>query len=139
MQAIPEKRRGFTNLAKNGIKLVEQALETGFRSRSAKVWILAEKSDYKDFIRMYVVSDFFRRKRMKDRLGEIFSMLEDNGAKDVMAKISLCVPLTKREYDKEFGLGLLRGPLAGVGLKRAVRKMKSRSKAQKLALVRARN
>jgi len=126
-------------LAKNGIKLVEQALETGFRSRSAKVWILAEKSDYKDFIRMYVVSDFFRRKRMKDRLGEIFSMLEDNGAKDVMAKISLCVPLTKREYDKEFGLGLLRGPLAGVGLKRAVRKMKSRSKAQKLALVRARN
>jgi len=126
-------------LAKNGIKLVEQALETGFRSRSAKVWILAEKSDYKDFIRMYVVSDFFRRKRMKDRLGEIFSMLEDNGAKDVMAKISLCVPLTKREYDKEFGLGLLRGPLTGVGLKRAVRKMKSRPKAQKLALVRARN
>jgi hypothetical protein len=126
-------------LAKNGIKLVEQALETGFRSRSAKAWILAEKSDYKDFIRMYVVSDFFRRKRMKDRLGEIFSMLEDNGAKDVMAKISLCVPLTKREYDKEFGLGLLRGPLTGVGLKRAVRKATAHTKTRKLAVAQARN
>jgi hypothetical protein len=126
-------------LAKNGIKLVEQALETGFRSKSAKVWILAEKSDYKDFIRMYVVSDFFRRKRMKDRLGEIFSMLEDNGAKDVMAKISLCVPLTKREYDKEFGLGLLRGPLTGVGLKRAVRKAAAHTKTRKLAVAQARN
>jgi hypothetical protein len=126
-------------LAKNAIKLVEQALETGFRSRNAKVWILAEKSDYKDFIRMYVVSDFFRRKRMNDRLGEIYSMLEDNGAKDAIVKISLCVPLTKREYDKEFGLGLLRGPLTGVGLKRASRKTAARTKTQRLAVAQARN
>jgi len=126
-------------LAKNGIKLVEQALETGFRSRSARAWVLAEKSDYKDFIRIYVVSDFFRRKRMKDRLGEVFSMLEDNGAKDIMVKISLCVPLTKRESDKEFGLGPLREPFTSVGLKRAVHKTAPRGKARKLTLAQARN
>jgi len=126
-------------LAKDAIKVVELALETGFRSRGAKVWILAERSDYKDFIRMYVVSDFFRRKTMKDRLGEIFSMLEDHGAKGEIVKISLVVPLTKREYDKEFGLGLLRGPLTGVGLKRAGRKTAARTKTQKTAMAQARN
>jgi hypothetical protein len=126
-------------LAKNAIKLVEQALETGFRSRTAKVWILAEKSDYKDFIRMYVVSDFFRRKKMKDRLGEIYSMLVENGARDVMPKISLCVPLTKREYDKEFGLVLLRGPLPGAGRKKTARKRAVRAKTPKLAVAQARN
>jgi hypothetical protein len=126
-------------MARNGIKIVERALESGFRSKGAKVWVFAEKSDYKDFIRMFVVSDFFRRKRQKDRLGEIFSMLEENGANDAIAKISLCVPMTKREYDKEFGLGLLRGPFLGVGLRKAGRAMKSRPKTQKLALVRARN
>ena len=126
-------------MAKDGIKIVERALESGFRSKGAKVWILAEKSDYKDFIRMYVISDFFRRKREKDRLGEIFSMLEQNGAKETIPKISLCVPLTKREYDKEFGSGLLRGPLLGVGLRKTARQMKSRQKPQKVALVRARN
>jgi hypothetical protein len=124
-------------VAKNAIKAVEQALETGFRSRGARVWILAEKSDYKNFIRMYVISDFFRRKRTKDRLGEIFSILEENGAKDAIANISLCVPMTKREYDKEYGLGFLRGPLLGAGLKKAVRKAVSRQKNQKLAQVRA--
>ena len=126
-------------MAKDAIKIVELALETGFRSRGAKVWILAERSDYKDFIRMYVVSDFFRRKTMKARLGEIFSMLEDHGAKDEIMKISLVVPLTKREYDKEFGLGLLRGPLTGVGLKRAGRKTAARARTQKTALAQARN
>jgi hypothetical protein len=124
-------------VAKDGIKIVKQALESGFRSKGARVWILAEKSDYKDFIRMYVISDFFRGKREKDRLGEIFSMLEQNGAKEAITKISLCVPMTKREYDKEFGRSLLRGPFMGVGLQKAARERKSRPKAQKLALVRA--
>jgi len=111
----------------------------GFRSKGAKVRVFAEKSDYKDFIRMFVISDFFRRMRPKDRLGEIFSMMEKNGAKDVIAKLSVCVPMTKREYDKEFGLGLLRGPFLGVGLKRAGRKTASRAKTRKLALAQARN
>ena len=126
-------------MAKDQIKIVERALESGFHSKGVRVWILAEKSDYKDFIRLYVISDFFRGKREKDRLGEIFSMLEQNGAKDAIAKMSLCVPMTKREYDKEFGLGVLRGPLSGVGLQKAGRKVKSRPRTQKLALVRARN
>ena len=126
-------------MAKDGIKIVERALESGFRSKGAKVWVLAEKSDYKDFIRMYVISDFFRRKREKDRLGEIFSILEQNGAKDAIAKISLCVPMTKREYDKEFGRGLLRGPFLGIGLKKTRRPRKTRSKQQKVAMVRATN
>ena len=126
-------------MAKDAIKLTEQALEIGFRSRSAKVWILAKKSDYKDYIRMYVVSDYFRRKRMKDRLGEVYSMLEDNGAKDVMGRISLCVPLTKREYYKEFGLGVLRGPLPGDGRQKTARKTATRAKTRKLAVAQARN
>lgn len=124
-------------MAKDRIKIVERALESGFRSKGVKVWILAEKSDYKDFIRMYVISDFFRGKREKDRIGEIFSMLEQNGAKDAIGRMSLCVPMTKREYDKEFGLGVLLGPLSGVGPQKARRKLKSRPKTQKLALVRA--
>jgi len=126
-------------MARDGIKIVERALERGFRSKGAKVWVFVEKSDYKDFIRMFVISDFFRRKREKDRLGVILSMLEENGAKDSIPKISLCVPMTKREYDKEFGLGLLRGPFLGVGLKRAGRKIASRPKTQKLAVAQARD
>ena len=90
-------------LARNGIKIVEKALEKGFASKGAKVSFFTEKSDYKDFIRMFVISDFFRSKTDKERLGEIFSILEENGAKDAIAKISLCVAMTRREYDREFG------------------------------------
>ncbi|HME00334.1 MAG TPA: hypothetical protein VKM93_23745 [Terriglobia bacterium] len=90
-------------MAKNGIKIVEKALDKGFKSKGAKVYLVTEKSDYKDFIRMFVVSDFFRSKTNKERLGEIFSMLEENGAKGAIAKISLCVAMTNREYDREFG------------------------------------
>jgi hypothetical protein len=137
MSALLEGFRGFTVVAKDGIKIVERALESGFRSKGARAWIFAEKSDYKDFIRMYVISDFFRRKKEKDRLGEIFSMMEENGAKDAIPKISLCVPMTKRECDKEFGRGLLRGPFLSVGLQKTGRAMKSRPKVHRLAQVRA--
>jgi len=90
-------------VARNGIKIVEKALEKGFASKGAKVSFFTEKSDYKDFIRMFVISDFFRSKTDKERLGEIFSMLEEYGAKDAIAKISLCVAMTTREYAREFG------------------------------------
>jgi hypothetical protein len=126
-------------MARDGIKIVERALESGFRSKGAKVWVFAENSDYKDFIRMFVISDYFRRKREKDRLGEILSILEDNGAKEVLPRISLCVAMTKREYDKEYGLGVLRGPFLGVGLKKTGRKMKAHPRTQKGALARAKN
>jgi len=65
-------------VAKDGIKIVEEALKTGFAS---KVFFFTEESDYKDFIRMFVISDFFRGKTDKERLGEIFSVLEENGRK----------------------------------------------------------
>jgi hypothetical protein len=90
-------------MAKDGIKIVEKALEKGFASKGAKVFFFTERSDYKDFIRMFVVSDFFRNKTGKERLGEVFSILDENGAKDAIAKISLCVAMTKREYVREFG------------------------------------
>ena len=90
-------------MVRNGIKIVENALKKGFDSKGANVSLFAEESDYKDFIRMFVISDFFRRKTNKERLGEIFSMLEENGAKEAIAKISLCVAMTNREYDREFG------------------------------------
>ena len=90
-------------MAKDGIKAVEKALEKGFASKGAKVFFFTERSDYKNFIRIFVISDFFRGKTNKERLGEVFSMLEENGARDAIAKISLCVAMTNREYDREFG------------------------------------
>jgi hypothetical protein len=126
-------------MAKDVIKTVRRALESGFRSKGSRVWVFAEKSDYKDFIRMIVVSDFFRRKREKDRLGEIFSMMEQNGAEDEISKISLCVTFSKREYEKEFGHGYLGRPFLGAGLRGTERVVKSRPRTQKLGLVRARN
>jgi hypothetical protein len=102
-EKFPEGFEGDFAVAKNGIKVVEKALEKGFSSRGAKVSFFTEKSDYKDFIRMFVISDFFRRKSEKERLGEIFEILEENGAKDAIAKISLCVAMTNREYNREFG------------------------------------
>jgi hypothetical protein len=76
---------------------VEKALKKGFAAKSAAVRFFTEKSDYKDFVRMYVISNFFRGKTNKERLGEIFAILEDFGAKDASAKISWCVAMTERE------------------------------------------
>ena len=99
-------------MAKNGIKIVEKALEKGFASKGD--FFFTEKSDYKDFIRMFVISDSFRRKTNKERLGEIFSVLEENGAKDAIAKISLCLAMTNREYEREFGKDTWLGRLGDV-------------------------
>ena len=77
-------------MASDGIKIVKEALEKGFASKRAKFFSFAEKSDYKNFIRLFVISDFFRRKSEKERLGEVLSMLENNGAKNVRERISLC-------------------------------------------------
>jgi hypothetical protein len=101
-------------MAKNGTRTVERALEKGFASKGAKVVLFTEKSDYKDFIRMFVISDYFRRKTKKERLGEIFVMLEENGAKDAIAKISLCIAMTQGEYEREFGKGTWLGRLGNV-------------------------
>jgi hypothetical protein len=101
-------------MAKNGIKTVGKALEKGFASKGAKVFFFTEKSDYKDFIRIFVISDFFRGKTDKERLGEIFSMLEENGAEDEVAKVSLCVAMTNREYNREFGKDTWLGRLGDV-------------------------
>jgi len=81
-------------------------LEAGFAKRGEKVVVWADKSDYKDFIRMYVVSDYFRGMSEKERLGEIYSMLESYGAKTAIRKISLCIAMTEGEYDAEFGEGV---------------------------------
>jgi hypothetical protein len=120
-------------MAGDGIKIVKKALEKGFASKGAKVFSFAEKSDYKNFIRLFVISDFFRRKSEKERLGEVLSMLEKNGAKSVMTRISLCVVMTKREYEKEFG----RGVFLGVGLHKTSPVRKTRPKLHRLAQVRA--
>ncbi len=101
-------------MAKNGIKYVEEALKKGFASKGAKGFFFTEKSDYKDFIRMFVISDLFRRKTEKERLGEIFDMLEENGAKDAIAKISLCIAMTRSEYEREFGKDTWFGRLGDV-------------------------
>ena len=110
------------SVAKDTIGVVEKALKKGFGAKGATVRFFTEKSDYKDFIRMYVISNFFRGKSNKDRLGVIFSMLEEFGAKDSIAKISLCVAMTEREYEREFGQGIF----LGVDLRKTYRGMKSR-------------
>ena len=121
-------------VARNGIEIVEKALEKGFASKGAKVFFFTEKSDYKDFIRMFVISDFFRSKSDKERLGEIFTMLEENGAKDAIAKISLCVAMTNREYDREFGKNTWLGRLGHV-----YHEMKRKPRVARLSRVRSRS
>ena len=121
-------------MAIDGIKIIEKALEKGFSSKGAKLFYFrAEKSDYKNFIRMFVISDFFRRKSEKERLGEVLSMLEEYGAKNLMKRISLCVVMTKREYEREFG----RGVFLGIDLHKTARTMKSRPKLHRVTQVRA--
>jgi hypothetical protein len=120
-------------MARDGIKIVKEALEKGFASKRAKFFSFTEKSDYKNFIRLFVISDFFRRKSEKERLGEVLSMLEENGARSVMTRLSLCVVMTTREYEREFG----RGVFLGVDLHKTARTMKSRPKLHRLTQVRA--
>jgi len=121
-------------VAGNGIKTVEKALKKGFAARGAKVFFFTEKSDYKDFIRMFVISDFFRRKSNKERLGKVFEILEENGAKDAIAKISLCVAMTKREYDREFGRHTWLGRLGDV-----YHEMKRKPRVARLSTVHSRS
>ncbi len=121
-------------LARNGTKIVEKALKKGFFSKGAEVSFFTEESDYKDFLRMFVISDFFRSKTDKERLGEIFSMLEENGAKDAIAKISLCVAITNREYDREFGKDTWLGRLGDV-----YHEMKQKPRVARLSRVRSRS
>ena len=109
-------------LASDRIETVEKALKKGFAAKRAKVFLFTEKSDYKNFIRMFVISNSFRGKNNKERLGEIFSTLEEFGAKSEIATISLCVAMTEREYEREFG----RGTFLGVDLHKTYRQMKSR-------------
>jgi hypothetical protein len=120
-------------MARDGIKIVKEALEKGFASKGAKVFSFAEKSDYKNFIRLFVISDFFRGKSEKERLGEVLSTLEEYGARSVMTRISLCVVMTNREYEREFG----RGVFLGVDLHKTARTMKSRPKLHRLTQLRA--
>jgi len=120
-------------MARDGIKILKEALEKGFASKRAKFFSFAEKSDYKNFIRLFVISDFFRRKSEKERLGEVLSMLEENGARSIMTRLSLCVVMTTREYEREFG----RGAFLGVDLHKTARTMKSRPKLHRLTQVRA--
>ncbi len=118
-------------MAKDAIKVVEKALEKGFASKGARVSFFTEKSDYKNFIRMFVISDFFRNKTDKERLGEIFSMLEENGAKGAIAKISLCIAMTNREYNREFGKYTWLGRLGEV-----YHEMKRKPRVSRLSRVR---
>ncbi len=113
------------------------ALEAGFADRGEKVVVWADKSDYRDFIRMYVVSDSFRGKTEKERLGEIYAILEACGAKGLIGKISLCIAMTKREYREEFG-----GPVEEIwlgSLSRVYRGTEPRPKLRRLAKVRSRD
>lgn len=90
-------------MAADAIKTVSHALEAGLAEKGEKAAVWAYKSDYKDFIRMYVVSEYFRGMPEKQRLDEIYSILESHGAKAWVDKISLCIAMTRREYDREFG------------------------------------
>jgi hypothetical protein len=96
------------------IKIVEKALKRGFASKGASADIFTEKSDYKDFVRLLVISDFFRGKSTKMRLHGVFSMLEENGAEAAIIKISLCVAMTRPEYKRGFGNYVWLGRAASV-------------------------
>lgn len=88
---------------------MKNALNAAFAETDNDVAVWADKSDYKDFIRMYVVSDYFKRLPEKERLARIYSMLESHGAKSLIRKISLCIAMTESEYERDFGAGLWLG------------------------------
>lgn len=113
---------------------MSRALEKGFAEKGEKVAVWAYKSDYKDFIRMYVVSDYFKNMSDKERLGEIYSLLDSHGAKALVGKISLCIAMTRREYDREFGGDVWLGSLSEV-----YRDMKSRPRVRRLARAHSRS
>ncbi len=95
-----------TKLASAAIGRIERALQAGFRSRDAKVSVWANESDYKSLIRLYVVSDYFKGMPEKKRLDTVYAVLESGGARELVKKISLCIGITWREYDKDFGGGV---------------------------------
>ncbi|MGB8888245.1 MAG: hypothetical protein WCC87_16060 [Candidatus Korobacteraceae bacterium] len=115
-------------MATDAIENVSRALESGISEKGHRVVVWADKSDYKDFIRMYVVSDYFKGMSEKERLDEIYSILESRGAKSLIKKISLCIAMTKREYEVEFGEGVWLGVLDKV-----YRGMNPRPKLRRLA------
>jgi hypothetical protein len=122
---------GFAQLATDSIEIVKRALERGLAEKGEKAVVWADKSDYKDFIRMYVISDYFKGLSEKERLGEIYGILESHGAKGLIGKISLCIGMTKREFDKEFG-----GPVEKVflgALDQVYRGTKPRPRLRRLA------
>ena len=121
-------------MATNSIETVSRALEAGFAERGEKVVVWADRSVYKDFIRMYVVFRLLSGMSEKDRLGEIYSTLESYGAKAMIRKISLCVAMTKGEYDAEFGEGVWLGDLSKV-----YRETKPRPKLHRLTRAHSRN
>ena len=82
---------------------------------------------------MYVVSDYFKGMSEKERLGEVFSILESHGAKSLIRKISLCIAMTQREYNQEFGEGVWLGVLDKV-----YRGMRPRPRVRRLASARSR-
>jgi hypothetical protein len=61
-------------------------------------------------------------------------MLESHGAKAVIRKISLCIAMTEREYDAEFGEGVWLGALSEV-----YRGTKPRPRLHRLAGAHGRN
>lgn len=121
-------------MAADAIKTVSRALEAGLAEKDKKVVVWADKSDYKDFIRMYVVSDYFEDMSDKERLGEIFSILDSHGAQTLVGKISLCIAMTTREYDEEFGGDVWLGNIGEV-----YRSQERRPKVRRLARLHGRN
>jgi hypothetical protein len=83
---------------------------------------------------MYAVSDYFKRVSDKERADTIYSVLEGSAAKDSVKKISLCIGMTKPEYERDFGEGTwIRMP----GETR--RATKSRPRTQRMAKAGSRN
>ena len=121
-------------MAADAIKTVTSALQKGLAERGEKAVVWADKSGYKDFIRMYVVSEFFDGMHEKERLGEIYSILEAHGAKDLIGKMSLCIAMTKREYEEEFGGDVWLGDIGKV-----YRGTKSRPRVRRLAKAHSRS
>jgi len=116
------------------IDTIDRALREGFAGKDKRLGVFFFKSDYKDFVRMYVISDYFRDMSEKERLAEILSALESHGANAQKHKISLCIPLTKEEYEADFGGDDWIGDSS-----RPSRGSKTLSRAHRLVRTRSRN
>ena len=79
--------------------LLLQGSRSSFRNRAR---IRVERSDYRDYVHVYVTSTRFERMPMRRRGAMIWDWLDEGLTPDERSRISIVLPLTPKE-EKRYG------------------------------------